>query len=78
MPTSGHEADEAGQAINVDGAAREVRSAETGLLNISRLSLEDLAQLDDSVVADVLQDLIERRRCGTRLGDRYSNHNSTV
>ena len=78
MPTSAHEADDAGQAIGASGTAGGVHAGETGLLMISRLSLEDLAQLDDSVVADVLRDLVERRRCGTGPGERYSNHDSTI
>jgi hypothetical protein len=78
VPTSGHETNEAGQAISASRTVGEVRSVETGLLMVSRLSLEDLAQLDDSVVADVLRDLVERRRCGAGPGERYSLHDSTL
>ncbi|MGO9778492.1 MAG: hypothetical protein ACLPQY_01795 [Streptosporangiaceae bacterium] len=78
MPTSGHEANEAGREIDASGTAGEVHSAETGLLIMSRLSLEDLGQLDDSVVANVLRDLVERRRCGAGPGERYSLHDSTL
>jgi hypothetical protein len=78
VPTSGHEANEAGQAITASRMTGEVRSAEASLLNMSRLSLEDLEQLDDSVVANVLRDLVERRRCGTGPGERYSLHDSTI
>lgn len=78
VPTSGHEANEAGQAISASRTAGEVRSAETDLLKMSRLSLEDLAQLDDSVVANVLRDLVERRRCGAGPGERYALHDSTL
>lgn len=78
MPTSSHEANEAGQATSVSGMTGEGRSAEESLLILSRLSLEDLSHLDDSVVADVLRDLVERRRCGIEPGERYQNHGSTV
>lgn len=78
MPTTGHEANEAGHAIGASGAAGEAGSAEAGLLIVSQLSLEDLGQLDDSVVANVLRDLVERRRCGAGPGERYSLHDSTL
>jgi hypothetical protein len=78
---SGHkadEADEAGQATSTDITAGESRSVGAGLLNISQLSLEDLSQLDDSVVANVLRNLVERHRCGTGPGERYNAHNTTL
>jgi hypothetical protein len=78
VPTSSHEANEAGQAISAGNAAGQVGSAEATLLIMSQLSLEDLAQLDDSVVANILRDLLERRRCGIEPGERYQNHGSTV
>jgi len=78
VPTSGREADEAGQAMSASRTAGEVRSMEGRLLILSQLSLTDLAQLDDSVVAEVLLDLMERRRCGIEPGERYQNHGSTV
>jgi FXSXX-COOH protein len=78
VPTSGHETNETGQAANTSEAAGEVRAGETGLLIMSRLSLEDLAGLDDSVVANVLRDLVKRGRCGAGPGERYSNHDSTI
>jgi hypothetical protein len=78
VSTPGHEASDSGEVIAESGTAGEGRAGETGLLIISRLSLEDLAQLDDSVVADALRDLVERRRCGTGPGERYSLHDSTL
>jgi hypothetical protein len=49
-----------------------------GLLHLGELSLEDLSQLDDSVVADILRDLVRRHRCGTESGERYNLFNSSI
>ena len=78
VPTSGHETNENGLGASTGETAGDVRAGETGLLIMSRLSLEDLAGLDDSVVANVLRDLVERGRCGSGPGERYSNHDSTI
>jgi hypothetical protein len=69
VPTTGHGA---------SGAAEAGRERETGLLSLSSLSLEDLAQLDDSVVADVLKDLVLRRQYGSESGERFSNFNAAI
>jgi hypothetical protein len=69
VPTSGHGESEAAEA----GHERE-----TGLLNLSSLSLEDLARLDDSVVADVVRDLVLRRRYGSESGERFSNFSAAI
>ena len=50
---------------------------ETGLLDLANLSLDDLSLLDDSVVANVIRDLIERRRCGAEYAERFSQWNSS-
>jgi hypothetical protein len=69
VPTSGHGANE---AVG-DGSEREI-----SLLRLSSLSLEDLARLDDSVVADVLTDLVLRRRCGSESLKRFNNFSSAI
>jgi hypothetical protein len=50
---------------------------ETGLLEVASLSLEDLSLLDDSVVANVIKDLVERRRCGAEYAERFSQWNAS-
>jgi hypothetical protein len=50
---------------------------ETGLLDVASLSLDDLSLLDDSVVANVIKDLIERRRCGAEYAERFSMFNAS-
>lgn len=49
-----------------------------GLLDLADLSLDNLSLLDDSVVANVVRDLVERRRCGSDNGERFSEWNSSV
>jgi hypothetical protein len=49
---------------------------ERGLLDLADLSLEDLSGLDDSVVANVIKDLVERRRCGAESVERFNQFNS--
>lgn len=51
---------------------------ETGLFDLADLSLEDLSGLDNSVVAKVIRDLVERRRCGTESTERFNQFNSTL
>jgi hypothetical protein len=49
---------------------------EEGLLDLADLSLDDLSRLDDSVVANVIRDLVERQRCGSESPERFQNYNS--
>jgi hypothetical protein len=51
---------------------------ERGLLDLAELSLEDLSGLDNSVVAKVIRDLVERRRCGSESTERFNQFNSTL
>ena len=51
---------------------------ERGLLDLANLSLEDLSGLDDSVVANVIKDLVERRRCGAESVERFNQFNSVA
>jgi hypothetical protein len=51
---------------------------ERGLLDLADLSLEDLSGLDNSVVAKVIRDLVEHRRCGSDSTERFSNFESTL
>lgn len=46
---------------------------EEGLLDLAGFSLDDLSRLDDSVVANVIRDLLERQRCGGS-AERFSNN----
>jgi hypothetical protein len=62
MPTSGH------------GTTGTAGADETGVLDLAGFSLEDLTRLDDSVVGSVIQDLMQRRRCGTEDGERFSSN----
>jgi hypothetical protein len=43
-----------------------------GLLDLADLSLDNLSLLDDSVVANAVRALVERRRCGSENGERFS------
>lgn len=47
-----------------------------GLLDMADLSLEDLSRLDDSVVTNVIRDLLDRRRCGAESTERFNQFNS--
>jgi hypothetical protein len=47
-----------------------------GLLDLADLSLEDLSRLDDSVVGNVIKDLLDRRRCGTESAERFNQFGS--
>jgi hypothetical protein len=44
---------------------------------MSRLSLAELAHLDDPVIADALGELLQRRRCGIAAAERYSVNNDS-
>jgi hypothetical protein len=48
----------------------------TGLLDLAELSLDDLSLLDDSVVANAIRALVERRRCGTEDSARFDKFTS--
>ena len=64
-----------------DGASEtvgEIRVPETGLLELSSLSLEDLSCLDESVVANAIRDLVKRRRCGTGPRERFNDFKSAI
>jgi FXSXX-COOH protein len=62
----------------VSGEADEGRAREEGLVSLSGLSLEDLAELGDSVIANALRDLVERRRCGTGPRERFNDFTSAI
>lgn len=49
---------------------------EMGLLDLVELSLDDLSSLDDSVVANAIRRLHERRRCSTGYLETFSAFNS--
>jgi hypothetical protein len=49
---------------------------DSGLLDLADLSLDDLSRLDNSVVANVIRDLLDRRRCGTESTERFNQFNS--
>jgi hypothetical protein len=49
---------------------------ENGLLNLAELSLNDLPGLDDSVVANAIRLLYERRRCGMEYMETFDQFNS--
>ena len=49
---------------------------DSGLLDLADLSLEDLSRLDDSVVTNVIRDLLDRRRCGSESTERFNQFNS--
>ena len=49
-----------------------------GLLDLADLSLEDLSRLDDSVVTNVIRDLLERRRCGAGSVGRFNDFNAAL
>jgi hypothetical protein len=59
----------------MDGPDYDVK---TGLLDLADLSLDNLSLLDDSVVANAVRALVERRRCGSDNGERFSEWNSSV
>ena len=48
----------------------------SGLLDFADLSLEDLSRLDNSVVGNVIRDLLDRRRCGSESSERFNQFNS--
>lgn len=69
---------EASRADEARRASQESRGQEAALLDVNDLSLEDLAHLDDSVVAEIIRDLVQRGRCGTESGERYSHFNAAI
>lgn len=60
------------------GAGKASNTRETGLLDLSGLSLDELSRLDDSVVAHILRDLVQRRRCGAESREYYSLFDSSI
>jgi hypothetical protein len=50
---------------------------EMGLLDLAGLSLDDLSRLDDSVVANAIRLLYERRRCGAEYLETFDAHDSS-
>jgi hypothetical protein len=46
---------------------------EAGLIDLTALSLDDLHALDDSVVANALRELSDRRCAGTDYSERFSD-----
>ena len=51
---------------------------DSGLLDLADLSLEDLSRLDDSVVTNVIRDLLDRRRCGAESVGRFNDFNAAL
>jgi len=47
-----------------------------GLLDFAGISFDELTQLDDSVVATAIRDLVNRRRCGAQADERFNNWES--
>jgi hypothetical protein len=47
-------------------------TVEEGLVAMSRLSLAELADLDDVAIADACGELLQRRRCGIGPADLYA------
>jgi hypothetical protein len=54
------------------------RDGETGLLDVTSLSLSDLSGLDDSVVANALRHLLENRCDGAENQGRFGNFQSSL
>jgi hypothetical protein len=54
------------------------QDGDSGLLDLADLSLEDLSKLDDSVVANVIRDLLDRRRCGAESVGRFNDFNAAL
>ncbi|HEX3963816.1 MAG TPA: P-loop NTPase fold protein [Trebonia sp.] len=69
VPKSGH--GETGHKMSSETGYAGARGM--SLLDLSGLSLEDLARLDDSVVTGVFEDLFRRNRCGSEFGERLNN-----
>ena len=46
---------------------------EAGLIDLNALSLDDLRALDDSVVANALRELRDRRCAGADYSERFSD-----
>lgn len=69
---------EASQADETGRASEASRGREAALLEVNDLSLEDLGHLDDSVVAEIIRDLVHRGRCGTESAERYNHFNAAI
>lgn len=54
------------------------RDGDAGLLDVAGLSLRDLSELDDSVVAYALRHLVENRCPGAEGQARFSAFNSSL
>jgi hypothetical protein len=50
----------------------------TGLLDLADLSLDNLSRLDDSVVANAVRALVERRHCCADNGERFNAFQSSL
>lgn len=55
---------------------RPEHDAETGLPDLTALSLDDLPMLDDSVVANAIKVLVARRGDCAEYGETFSNWNA--
>jgi hypothetical protein len=49
---------------------------DSGLLDLADFSLEDLSRLDNSVVGNVIRNLLDRGRCGTESTERFNQFGS--
>jgi hypothetical protein len=54
------------------------RNGETGLIDVTSLSLSDLSELDDSVVANALRQLLGNRDGPAECKARFSAFNSSL
>jgi len=54
------------------------RDGETGLIDVTGLSLSDLPELDDSVVANALRRVLENRCDGAEDQARFGNFQSSL
>jgi FXSXX-COOH protein len=54
------------------------RDGETGLIDVTGLSLSDLSELDDSVVANALRRVLENRCDGAEDQARFGNFQSSL
>jgi hypothetical protein len=49
---------------------------DTALLDLAELSLDQLSMLDDSVVANAIRLIVERRRCGAEYLEIFQEFNA--
>jgi hypothetical protein len=54
------------------------RNGETGLIDVTSLSLSDLSELDDSVVANALRQLLANQGGAAECKARFSAFNSAL